>query len=244
MEDASEGPRRCDCSAALQGIVMNKVERLFVYGGISLAVALGLGWRGVGEAAHAQGGGSTPGAAKIGVLDTLMIVERLVDSDRYKPAREAFQKDAADKLTKSQAEFGELEAKFRSLPDDSPEKQGIVEKAQAIRGEDEKTRNSVEKFNTDQIAEAYRVVIEAAGKIADARGYTHLVGSRTDTQLVRSPNVQGAVQEMLARPMLKMPAGDDLTTDVMKELKVEAKAVEAPAPAPAPAAAPTEAPKK
>lgn len=225
---------------------MNKVERLFVYGGITLAVALGLGWRGVGEAAHAQGGSSAPAPVKIGVLDTLMIVERLVDSDRYKPARESFQKDAAEKLSKSQAEFGELESKFRSLPEDSPEKPGIIEKAQALRAQDETTRNSVEKFNTDQIAEAYRVVIETAGKIADARGYTHIMGSRTDTQLVRSPNVQGAVQEMLARPMLKMPAGDDLTADVMRDLKIEAKAPDAaPAPAPSPApAAPTEAPKK
>lgn len=222
---------------------MNKVERLFVYGGITLAVALGLGWRGVGETAHAQGGSSAAAPVKIGVLDTLMIVERLVDSDRYKPAREAFQKDAADKLTKSQTEFGELEAKFRSLPEDSPEKPGIIEKAQALRAEDENTRNGVEKYNTDQIAEAYRVVIEAAGKIADARGYTHIIGSRTDTQLVRSPNVQGAVQEMLARPVLRMPAGDDLTAEVMKELKIEAKAAEAgPAPMPAPAAA--ESPKK
>ncbi len=223
---------------------MNKVERLFVYGGITLAVAVGLGWRGVGEAAHAQGGTSGTAPVKIGVLDTLMIVERLVDSDRYKIAREAFQKDAAEKLTKSQTEFGELEAKFRSLPEDSPEKAGIIEKAQALRAEDENTRNGVEKYNTDQIAEAYRVVIDAAGRIADARGYTHIIGSRTDAQLVRSPNVQGAVQEMLARPVLRMPAGDDLTAEVMKELKIEARAAEAaPAPGAAPAA-PADAPKK
>lgn len=240
MENASKARGNL---AAPQGPIMHKSERLFVYGGLTLAIALAFGWRGLGDSAHAQGGSASPAPAKIAVLDPLFVVERLVDSDRYKPARDTFQKDAADKLTKSQTEFGELEAKFRSLPEDSPEKPGIVEKAQGIRAEDEKTKASVDKFNTDQIADAYRVVIEAATKVANARGYTHIIGSRTDSQLVRSPNVQGAVQEMLARPVLLMPTGDDLTAEVMKELKIEAKPADA-TPTPAPAPAPAEAPKK
>lgn len=216
---------------------MHHRERLFLSATVILALALAFTWRGLGNA-HARNASAAPEASKIAVLDILMIVEKLVDSERYRPARDSFQKDAADKINKNQTTFGELEAKFKSLPDDSPERPAIIQQAQDLRAEQQKIQEGVEKYNTDQVGEAYRLVIETASKLAGDRGYTHLLASRTDSQLLRSPNVQGAVQEMLARPILKMPAADDLTKDVMAELKISATPT-APAPAdPAPAAEP------
>ena len=94
----------------------------------------------------------------------------------------------------------------------------------------------MEAFNVSQLGEAYRAVHEAAAAMADKLGYTHVVASKMGPTTLRSLTVNNAVQEMIARPVVKAPAEDDITQrliDGMGLTNVVAPEVTPPAPEPA-----------
>lgn len=173
---------------------------------------------------------AAPEVSRIAVVDVLTVVESLFQSERYTPARKKFQDEQAAAMSALRDELSAMETRGSAMASGSPEQQALIEQYQAKRESADMIRVNVEEFNTNQIAEAYRVAIETAGALADKRGYTHVLASRTDTgRYIRSSNSAEAVQEILARPVLKCPAGDDITADVLKELKVEAVKASEPA---------------
>ncbi len=99
----------------------------------------------------------------------------------------------------------------------------------------------IDSFNTDQVREAYRLTLAAVDEMAAKQGYSHVIASRTGAAAIRSDNVAGALQEILARPMAKSDPADDLTDALIKQFKLEGVKVQdvpkagetAPAPGPA-----------
>ena len=79
----------------------------------------------------------------------------------------------------------------------------------------------MENYNTKQVGEAYTLVLDAAVKMSDSLGYTHVIASKNGAAAISSRNIPGAVQEMLARPLVKGVAADDLTERLIKDLKLE-----------------------
>lgn len=233
---------------------MRKAERAFIYVGLAAALMLGLGWRGPGRPAYA--GELIPvrqpsgGAMRLATADMLKIVEKMVKSDRYAPAREAFNKELTTKLEAMAGDLQALRAQIQASPQNAPETQTLMQNFQARGQEFEQARNEAanrsDEFNARQIAEAYKLVVETVEAQAKKAGYTHVLATRSGPPVLKSSNIAGTVQEMLARPLVVGQAADDLTKVVMDELKlpdIDDEPAPAPAGEPAPAATPTPASK-
>lgn len=228
---------------------MKKIERLFIYSGVGVAIALGLGWRGLGTSASATLANAQADTVRIATADVLTLVEKMASSDRYLPARQEKVKSLRAPIELLEKELDELRAKITAIPDfqNNAEAQPLIQqfqtKTQNMQALSQTAQNEAENFNTNQLQEAYRLVIETTTQIANSKGYTHVFSTKLPDNKLTSNNVTGLLQEMLARPVVKAPAADDITQDVIRELKLEdvKTGADAALPAtPAPAAGATE----
>ncbi len=217
-------------------------ERLAVFAGLAAALMLGVAaYRPDSAFAEAQ---PSAAAQRVAVADVLGITDRLLSSEKYTSGQRTQVEVLNKTLQPMQAELETLVAQYKAMEEANPERaalgQKINEKDQVFRQEGQRAQAQLESFKTAQATEAYRLVSEATDKLAGDLGYTIVIASRTGVIAIRSDNVTGAIQEMLARPIVRVPAGDDLTERLMKqfELSDPPKAVpvtETPAPAPTPA---------
>lgn len=191
-----------------------------------------------------------PAAVRIATADVLGVVERMIMSERYRPAAEAFMNDQNGKLKPLADELDALEKRGSSLPPNSPDLEALGKQFEQKRDDYQRARQDafqkIDAFNTDQVREAYRLTLQAVDQMAQQLGYTHVLASRTGAATIRSDNVNGALQEILARPVAKSDPADDLTDRLIKQFKLESVKVEdvprptptgpgaPPAPAPAP----------
>jgi Skp family chaperone for outer membrane proteins len=205
---------------------MNKIEKLVVCGSLAACVTLGLGLNGLIAPALAHNSAVADGN-RIATVDVLSVVEKLASSDRYMPAREEKIKSLRAPIEVLQKELDELRTKITAIPDfqTNAEAQPLIQqfqqKNQTMQSFTQQAQTEAESFNTGQLQEAYKIVLETVSTIATSRGYTHVFSTRLPDNKMTSTNVQGMLQEMLARPLIKAPPADDLTQDVIKELKLE-----------------------
>lgn len=183
-----------------------------------------------------QAASSAP--ARIATVDALAVVEKLVLSDKYAPARDALALERNKAIEPLDAKLKDIEARAKLLQAGAPEIKGMQEEYQATQRQIDQMvdagRRDLEALNVKQISEAFKTVNEAASAMADKMGYTHVLSSRMGEASLRSSSVNLAVQEMIARSVVKAPAEDDLTQRLMNELGVAN--VEVPAPGATPAA--------
>lgn len=198
----------------------------------------------------AVGAGMQP---RIATIDMLAVVERLVLSDKYAPARDTLIRETNAGIEPVVAQMKDVEGKFAALKQDAPDYQQQGQALQAEYGQLQQqlqqTRDAggqaLERLNVAQLSEAYRLVLDAADGLASRLGYSHLIASRTGAPTFRSQDVTGIVQEMLARTILKTDPADDLTQRLIAELKLEGVQVDAirqAVPAGVPAAQPAQDP--
>lgn len=228
---------------------MKNVERVVVFSGLAISIALGLGYRGVGTPAVANSAATSVVAdgAKIATVDVLAVVERLASSDRYTPAREQKAKSLAAPIEQINKELDTLRTEITAIPDfqnnaeAQPKIQQFQQKSQNLETLRQTAQNELESFNVAQLQEAYKIAIDTTNAIAGTRGYTHVFATKPFDAKMTSINVNGVLQEMLARPVVRTNPADDLTDAVIKELKLENVKPLSGA-APAPSSAPTPAP--
>jgi len=233
---------------------MRNAERWFIYTALAAAFAIGLGWRGLEVPAMAQAGATAPKDAaaepvRLASVDALGIIERLITSEQYRTAREANTREQDKKLSDARdpliAELREIQGRAQALDPASPEiaplQQSFGEKQSRLQELERSAVEQVERFNTEQVAEAYRITVAISQDIAQKLGYTHVLATRSGDPKIHSNNVAGAVQEVLARPLVKGNPADDITARVTEELHLPPKTsgevpppVATPVPAPAP----------
>lgn len=184
---------------------------------------------------------------RIATVDTLAVVEKLVLSDKYAPARDALALEKNKAIEPLDAKVKDIEAKAKLLPQGAPELKGMQEDYQQTQRQIDQMveagRRDLEALNVKQISEAFKTVNEAASAMADKLGYTHVLSSRMGEASLRSGSINLAIQEMIARSVVKAPSEDDLTQRLMNELGVANVTVPAAQPAPSAAPAPTTTPK-
>ncbi len=191
----------------------------------ALLCATGVGFvaaKSFSATAAAQGPAVTAAAPRIATVDVLAVVERFVLSDKFTPAREALAAEKNKAMEPIAATLDSIEAKAKLLPANSPELRPLQEQYQQAQQQldamSETARREVEAFNVKQLNEAYGTVNDAASALADKLGYTHVLASRNGPTSLRSTTVNNAVQEMIARPVVKAPAEDDLTQRLIDQL--------------------------
>lgn len=215
---------------------ISRVERLFIYTGLACAIGLGLGWRPTDTAAYAQSAGSAA-TMKVATVDILGVTERLVSTDRYRSARDTNTSAQNSVLQGLVNQLEEIQKRGLALSPESPDREKIAQefstKDAELRRAQSQAAAQVEKFNTLQVAEAYKAVMDAANRLGTSLGYTHIFATRSGDAVIRSDNVPGAVQEMLARPIVKGEPLDDLTEKLVKELNIPDNTVPVATPVPA-----------
>lgn len=211
---------------------MSKAERVVVYAGLALAIGLGLNaQRGaspagsVVPAAMAEGSGAlvlAPDTGSIATVDMFDVISRLFQSDKFKNARESRASELNAQLEPLQKELQDMQQKFESLPQDSPERLTIQTdgqaKAQQFEEKQTAARGEMEKMVIDQLLEAYGLAAKTAESVATSKGLSMVVGSVQGDQL-RLNQSNELLQEVLRRPIVR--GGLDITADVRKELGVE-----------------------
>ena len=230
---------------------MHRMNRTLILLGAIAAVVLGMCLRG----AIAQDSTAHPGATRFATADVLGVAERLLLSDRYRPAQEAFTTEQNNKLKPLADELMTMDKKASTLPEGSPDLEALGRQFEQKRDEFQKARQEalakIDAFNTDQVREAYRLTLQSVEQMAKRMGYTYVLASRTGAPVIRSDNVAGALQEILARPVAVCDPADDLTDKLIHEFKLENVKVDeatprlgAPAGPPAPAPGPTPPPRR
>lgn len=226
---------------------MNKAERFLTCAGIGAACIVGSFL--ATSVAHTPAFAAAPYAddsSKIAIVDLLEVSEKLFMSPRYMPTRETMLKEKQEQIKTLQTSLQELGQKIQAMGQNSPDAQALIQQYQAQNEEFTKTRESANKdldeLSTQQFSEAYRLVVETAGSVAKKQGFGYVFATRSGPLQFRSTQLQGALQEVLARPVVMAPDGVDITTAVMKELKLDEVKPAVPAPAETPTPAPAPAP--
>lgn len=213
---------------------MRKIERIVVWSGLAASLALGLGLRLPEREAIAQPSGQV---MRVATVDVFTLLEGLIESDKYKPAREARDQEIKTQYETLQAELKSLETKFQLIPQGTPEWQQTAEqgrqKTMEIQQFSQQKGREQDAFVASQVKDAYAVVHKAVNDVAERLGYTHVVATRLDPAAMKAESLAPAMQEILARPLIRTTASDDITAQVRAELNLPEKAPDAEAANPA-----------
>lgn len=187
-------------------------------------------------AALARVTGRPPGT--IATLDTLRLMERMLELPEFAQARDA-------KITEYQTPLIALDAQLRTMIDQwsqldpaSPEASAIRTQAEQVQQQlsagQQNAQLGIDAFAAEQFANAFRQIRAQASAIATERGYQYVMTSRFDDEQILTDSTSLFVQEILYRSALIAPEGTDITQAVADALNLPE-----PAPSPEPAVGPT-----
>jgi hypothetical protein len=153
------------------------------------------------------------------------VMERLMATEPWKSKRDDTVKVWQTRADAIDKDLKELEDQFKVLPQNDPQIPAIQQKAQDKQAEMQKLaqdrQQDLEKLNSAQLVDAYRKVREAANAVAERLGYTHVFSQRGFDRVIETVTVATTLQELLARPLVRGVAADDLTPQVLTEMKLD-----------------------
>lgn len=157
----------------------------------------------------------------IAVCATLLIVDELMDSDRFAPAREELQRVKQEQIQPLMDEMASLQNQFHAAQAAGEDLSAIQQHGQALQKQIAQAREQANREMTDlatkQIGECYDLIKASAEAVAKELGYDYVVSSsRADDDMQSNSS-----SEFLARPMLVYPEDADITEEVREDLKLE-----------------------
>lgn len=160
----------------------------------------------------------------IAVVDVVGVVERLMDSDRYKPARDEVGAAAEADVKPLREKVQAIEEKHRGLQPTDPAYGDAVREYQQARAALERRAQELSKemdaLTTKQLVECYRIVRASADATAEQMGYQYVVASRPVDKDLDAQDTAAVVRAIIARPVLRFPNEADITPDVKQDLKI------------------------
>ena len=200
---------------------MRPTERLVVFSGIIVAIVLALGPRDGGNRALAGQGAEN---YKLATVDVYWAAEKYMGTEDLKKKRDDAVAMWQSKAQSIEKDLQQLEDNFKVLPPNDPQVPELQKQAQAKQQEYQKLAQDrtqdLEKINSGQLIEAYKKIREASDAVASRQGYTHVFCQRGWDKQIETVTVVTTIQEMLARPLIKGIATDDITNAVLAELKL------------------------
>jgi Skp family chaperone for outer membrane proteins len=210
---------------------MRRAERVVVYGGLALALSVGVLDR--LPAPHASASPSPAAASparraengKIAVCDIYYIADRLIDSDRYQPRLKEEQERLRAELKPLEDELNRMRERGATMDPQAEETRALAVEFQRKNQEyQQKLRESeraYQAFLGSLYVEAYDSAKASAQNVAEDLGYTYVIASRGADRKIETNDLPQVVQAVLARPVIKAPEDADITEDVIKDLKLE-----------------------
>lgn len=191
----------------------------------SLALAVALLGRPALSTAHASVEDDGVTSPRIAVVASIRLMNDLMDSDRFKPARidqeAALEAEMAPIVDQGRA----LEETLRGLDQDSDEARKIKQQLMGLQGALGRKQQEIgirfEKFIAEQSRDAYLLVRESAIAVSEKRGFTYLLASQhVDDEITVGP-VAGLLNDILGRAVMHAPEAADITEEVRADLKLD-----------------------
>jgi Skp family chaperone for outer membrane proteins len=200
----------------------------FAFFGIALLIVALVAWEGSRTMAQNTGAAAPQ---RFATCDLYAIMEKMLLGPDVKKAQDDLKFKWDPKIEGVQNDLRKLEADLQVLPQSDPKYDAIMKTGREKQADYERflqeRQSEYEALSAKQIVDAYTTVRDAASRFADKQGYSHVFASRPPDRAIASQTLGNALQEFLARPLVKFPAGDDITRAVADELKVD---ISAPAP--------------
>lgn len=176
-----------------------------------------------------------PQPASIALCDVYALIERHVEGEQFRPARDAEQERIKAQLTPLETELDALQKDLQSANPQDPGAQAKYATFQQKREQYQQTRqrlvDAYSELVAKQFTQALSQVSAEAKKVANELGYTHVIAQKTSEMTAKDP--RQLVEEFLSRPFAAYPAESDITEKVREAMKLPK------APLPTPAAIPT-----
>jgi Skp family chaperone for outer membrane proteins len=205
---------------------MHRVHRFVALGILAGAASLGLALRPSGQALAQPGAAGAAGATpRIAVIDVFLVAERMMNAPDLVQVRKDAESAWTPRLTAIEDAARQIDERLRAMQGNDPAAQPLLQERQAkvqeYQGLLQQRTQSLEKSNSDQLLAIYDRIRAAADTVATSGGYTHVFVTAGLERKIETNAVQDTLQQILSRPILKYPAGDDITKAVMDALGVK-----------------------
>ena len=183
---------------------------------LALAVVIRVPFGSMATARPASEDGHT-----IAVCATLLIVDELMDSDRYKPDRDALEEEKRNQIQPLMEDLQSLSQRGQAAQAAGEDISGLQQEYQALQRRlqqaQQQARQEIAELMQQQIIDCYGLIRTSAKAVAKDLGYDYVVSSsRPDDTMEDNPT-----GEFLSRPMLVFPEDTDITEEVREDLKLE-----------------------
>jgi len=163
--------------------------------------------------------------ARIAVCSILEITEELMNTDRFRPAREAEEQRLTATLQDLRQRITALSEKLRGAARDDPEFADEREQFSRLMGEFQQrqglAQQQLEMFVVGQFREAYAMAKSSARAVAQDKGFTYLIASTPpDKEIIENRPMEAVRNDMFQRPVLMSPEGTDINDDVRDDLNL------------------------
>ncbi len=231
--------------------------------GGALAIVLGAGalaWQDSAGGAGSATSNAAPAPATIATIDVFRCLQAYMLRPEMVAARDAqnteFQATEAEIRTRIENNQQRLRGLAQGDPQFALTRSAIEADSQAYNAFRQQATLNAQALAVAQSTEAFIEVQEQASALAGELGYSHLISGKLDASDLMgesgptSQSTAQMIQELLARPVLLAPAGDDITERVLEAMDIlqyeaeldaaasDPDALPEPTPAPAPAPAP------
>ena len=211
---------------------------------LACGAAMVVAWTGGAVVAQPGEGQAATPAARIATVDVFALAERMMNAADLTTPRDALDNRFRPQLENIEQEVQRIDTRLQQLqntPND-PQVRTLIQQRQT-RAEEyqnlvQSHQQEREQLIAGQVEGIYTRIREATQRIAASRGYTHVMSSRSADRRMNAATAADALQDMLARPVLVAPTGDDLTSAVAGELEVDLTEPRTPPALPAPQAQP------
>jgi Skp family chaperone for outer membrane proteins len=167
-------------------------------------------------------------------VDVFSLIDLSLSTEEMSSEREVFTSKSATELTALQQQYQGLQSALSTMQQTDPNAGTIYNQLQQAQFDFE---TASQQYNADyqtliakQLARSYSSIYEAANAVGQQEGFTFVMATRSDGELIQSDTITGITQEILARPLLTPPGSVDLTEQVRLELgyptKEEAEAIQ------------------
>lgn len=153
------------------------------------------------------------------------IVNELMASDRYAPAREELAEQINEELQPLREEGQALLEELQGMKPEDEGAQSKVQRVQQLRQQvqrlEQQGAQRMEQFTAEQIAECFKLTRSSASAVAEDLGYDYVISTVGEDEELNTQSVDTVLRQMLARPVLFAPEDADITDDVREDLNLE-----------------------
>lgn len=163
-------------------------------------------------------------AHEIGAFAIGPIMEKIMNSDRYKPERDLMREESENKRIKVYDETMAMRAQVEAMDPRSPEYATAAKRYTEAAKQYEELRVSLQAAYTEffltQRRSVYEQVVDAARAVAQAKGlhYVFTTSSAEPVGRIDTKDHYGQAIQFVARQLIVFPESVDISADIEAEL--------------------------